>query len=150
MTAPPQRRTNENKQACKISEEQRPGGAVRHGRRAVAVRRRCNYPLLGMPELNADTLPYALSLTKKEREKIYIGREELPEGLDICDYNTNDIQLKGQIIEFEHCGNYIQAYDVTETTGETKAVLLDEKYLKPLSFLSGRFLPSASRMRHST
>ena len=89
------------------------------------------YPLLGMPELDADTLPYALSLTAKEREKIYIGREELPEGLDICDYNTDDIQLKGQIIEFEHCGNYIQAYDVTETTGETKAVLLDEKYLKP-------------------
>ncbi len=89
------------------------------------------YPLLGMPELNADTLPYALSLTKKEREKMYIGQAELPEDLDICDYNTNDIQLKGQIIEFEHCGNYIQAYDVTETTGETKAVLIDERYLRP-------------------
>lgn len=89
------------------------------------------YPLLGMPELNADTLPYALSLSEKEREKMYIGREELPEGLDICGYNMDDIQLKGEIIEFEHCGNYIQAYDVTETTGETKAVLLDEKYLKP-------------------
>lgn len=89
------------------------------------------YPLLGMPELNEDTLPYALSLTEKERKKIYIGRVELPRGLDICDYNRDDIQLKGQIIEFEHCGNYIQAYDVTETTGETKAVLLDERYLKP-------------------
>nr|DAU58490.1 MAG TPA: hypothetical protein [Caudoviricetes sp.] len=89
------------------------------------------YPLLGMPELNADTLPYALSLTEKERKKIYIGREKLPEGLDICDYNTNDIQLKGQIIEFEHCGNYIQAYDVTETTGEIEGIFINKEYLKP-------------------
>lgn len=89
------------------------------------------YPLLGMPARDADTLPYALSLTEKEREKIYIGREELPEGLDICDYNTTDIQLKGQIIEFEHCGNYIQAYDVTETTGEIEGIFIDKKYLKP-------------------
>lgn len=31
------------------------------------------YPLLGMPELNADTLPYALSLTEKEREKMTVN-----------------------------------------------------------------------------
>nr|DAG71406.1 MAG TPA: hypothetical protein [Caudoviricetes sp.] len=98
------------------------------------------YPLLGMPALDADTLPYALSLTEKEREKIYIGRQELPEELDIYDYNTNDIQLKGRIIEFEDCGNYIQAYDVTETTGETKAVLLDGKYLKPFEEYKDRQL----------
>ena len=85
------------------------------------------YPLLGMPELNVNTLPYALSLTEKEREKIYIGREELPKGLDICDYNRDDIQLKGQIIEFEHCGNYIQAYDVTEMTGENECIFIDKK-----------------------
>lgn len=89
------------------------------------------YPLYGMPRLDEETLPVALSLSEKEQDKTYCAIEEKPEWLDLNEYMSTDIPLKASVAEIEDSGNYIQAYDVQYPTGEKKVFFINKMFLKP-------------------